>query len=59
MFLDVEKAYGMVPRELVCYSLRRNGVPDAYVNITRVVYAGCKTSVMTSAGNTPEIYMDV
>ena len=37
--------------KLIWYSLRRKGVPEAYINIIRDMYAGCKTSVMTSAGN--------
>ena len=47
--MDLEKVYDIVPRELIWYSLRRKGVPGAYINITRDMYAGCKTSVMTSA----------
>ena len=35
MFVDLEKAYDRVPRELICYSLRRKGVPEAYINIIR------------------------
>ena len=35
------------------------GVPEAYINIIRDMYAGCKTSVMTSAGKTKEIEIEV
>ena len=41
------------------YSLRRKDVPEAYVNIIRVMYAGCKTSFMTSAGRTKQIEIEV
>ena len=54
VFVDLEKAYDRVPRELIWYSLRRKGIPEAYINIFRDMYAGCKTSVMTSAGETKE-----
>ena len=30
VFVDFEKAYGRVPRELMLYSLRRKGVPEAF-----------------------------
>ena len=59
VFVDLEKAYGRMPRELIWYSLRRKGVPEAYINIIRDMYAGCKTSVMTSAGRTKEIQNEV
>ena len=50
VFVDLEKAYDRVPRDLIWYSLRRKGVSEVYINIIRDLYAGCKTSVMTSAG---------
>ena len=59
VFVDLEKAYNRVPRELIWYSLRRKGVPEAYINIIKDMYAGCKTSVMTSAGRTKEIEIEV
>ena len=32
-----EKAYDMVPMELIWYLLRRKGVPEAYINIIREI----------------------
>ena len=48
VFVDLEKGYDRVPRELIWYSLRRKGVPEAYINIIRDMYAGCKTSVIVT-----------
>ena len=59
VFVDLEKAYDRVPRELIWYSLRRKCVPEAFINIIRDMYAGCKTSVMTSAGRTKETEIEV
>ena len=59
VFVDLEKAYDRVPRELIWYSLRRKGVPEAYINIIRDMYARCKTSVMASAGKAEEIQIEV
>ena len=55
VFVDREKACDRVPRELIWYSLRRKGVPEAYINIIRDMYDGCKTSVMTTAEETNDI----
>ena len=48
VFVDLEKAYDRVPMELIWYSLRREGVPEAYINIIRDMYAGCKRSVIVT-----------
>ena len=52
------QSYSMA-RELIWYSLRRKGDPEAYINIILDMYAGCKTSVMTSAGRTKETEIEV
>ena len=58
MFVNVEKAYYRLPRVLMLYSLTRKEVPEAYINIIWDMYDGCKTSVMTSAGNTKAIEIE-
>ena len=59
VFVDLEKAYVRVPRQLIWYSFKRKCVPEAYVNIIWDMYAGCKTSVMPSAGKAKEIEIEV
>ena len=59
VFVDLEKAHDRVPRELIWYSLRRKAVLEAYINIIRDMHAGCKTGVMTSAGKTKGIEIEV
>ena len=46
--------------ELIWYSFRLKCVPVAYIiNIIRDMYAGCKTSAMTSAEKTKGIEIEV
>jgi exonuclease III len=59
VFVDLEKAYDTIPRELIWYCLRRRGVPEAYISIVKEMYEGCSTTVRTTAGNTEEIDIKV
>ena len=59
VFVDLEKAYDRMPRELIWYSLRRKGVPEAYITIIRDRYDGCKTSVITNVEKTKGIEIEV
>ena len=44
---------------MVIVDLEKVYVPEAYINIIRDMYAGCKTTVKTNAGNTIGIEMEV
>ena len=57
IFVDFEKAYDRVPRELIWWSLRKKGVPEAYFKIIQDMYENCLTHVSTREGNTE--YFDV
>jgi hypothetical protein len=59
VFVDLEKAYDTVPRELIWYCLRQRRVPEEYVKIIEDMYKNCKTTVVTSAGETEEIEIKV
>ena len=52
VFVDLEKAYGRVPRELIWWSLRKKRVPEAYIKIIQDMYEDCETQVTTREGNT-------
>ena len=52
VFVDLEKAYDSVPMALIWYSFRRKDVREAYIKTIRDMYAGCKTRVMASCGET-------
>ncbi|EYC10880.1 hypothetical protein Y032_0053g2350 [Ancylostoma ceylanicum] len=52
-FLDLEKAFDRVPRELIWLSLRAHGVPEEYVRWTQLLYKDAKSSVRCAAGTSP------
>ena len=53
VFVDLEKAYDRVPRELIWWSLRKKKkVPEAYIKIIQDMYEDCETQVTTREGNT-------
>ena len=51
-FVDLEKAFDRVPREVVYWSLRKRGVPERLIGIIRSLYEGAKTMVRTRYGKT-------
>ena len=52
IFVDLEKAYDRVPRELIWWSMRQKNVPEAFIKIIQVMYEDCETQVTTREGNT-------
>ena len=46
VFVDLEKAFDRVPREVIRFALRRKGVPEYLVNGGMSLYEGCKTAVL-------------
>ena len=49
-FVDLEKAFDRVPREVLWWALRRAGVDEWMVNIIKAMYSGACTSVKTQGG---------
>src|SRR5215468_1049960 len=50
MFVDMEKAYDRVPRELLWEVLRKKGAAEQYVEVIMDMYRDCKTCVQTASG---------
>ena len=46
VFVDLEKAFDRVSREVIRFALRRKGVPEYLVNGVMSLYNGCKTAVL-------------
>ena len=52
VFVDLEKAVDRIPRELICWCLRKKGLPEEYVKIVQDIYRSRKTQVVTQKGET-------
>ncbi|GKD20537.1 retrovirus-related pol polyprotein LINE-1 [Tanacetum coccineum] len=51
-FLDLEKAYDSVSRELIRKTLSDKGTPTRYIKVIQDMYEGARTCVRTPTGNT-------
>nr|GEU73762.1 retrovirus-related Pol polyprotein LINE-1 [Tanacetum cinerariifolium] len=58
-FLDLEKAYDSVLRELIWKTLRDKGTPVKYIKVIQDMYEGARTCVRTPTGNSKYFPMDV
>ncbi|XP_064076847.1 uncharacterized protein LOC135194807 [Vanessa tameamea] len=59
VFIDVEKAYDTVPREVLWWALKEKGLPGKNVELVRAMYRGSCTYVRSSAGNTDQFSVAV
>ncbi|KAL6554932.1 hypothetical protein OROGR_006190 [Orobanche gracilis] len=59
IFIDLEKAYDKVPREILWWALMRKGISKKYIDIIKDMYEGASTSVRTSVGKTEEFPIQI
>ena len=48
VFIDLEKVYDRVPRDLIWWVLTKKNVPRGYIEIIKDMYEGAVTSVRTT-----------
>ncbi|EYC11993.1 hypothetical protein Y032_0048g1551 [Ancylostoma ceylanicum] len=58
-FLDLEKAFDRVPREVIWYALRRHAVPEELIEWVRILYADPKSQVKVAACTSAEFPISV
>ena len=52
VFIDLEKAYYKIPRNIIWWSLDKHKVPSKYVTLIKDMYNNVVTSVRTNDDNT-------
>ena len=59
VFVDLEKAYDRVPRDLIWWALREKNIPEANITIIQDMYKATKTRVKTRCGLTQYFNIEV
>ena len=59
VFVDLEKAYDRILRDLIWWSLRKRVLEEHYITLIRDMYERSKTKVRTLTGSTKEFQIDV
>ena len=58
-FIDLEKVYNKLPKELIWWALRRKKVSQCYFDIIKDMYEGATTSVRSVGGVSSEYPVSV
>ena len=59
VFIDLEKAYDIVPREELYWCMRNKGVPEKYIRLVKDMYHQCETVVRCAAGTSEPFAVEV
>ena len=52
LFIDLEKVYDMVPRDLIWWGLEKKGATKRYIEMIQGIYSGAITIMRTTVGKT-------
>ena len=52
VFVDLEKAFDRVPREELCYCMRKSAIVEKYLQLVQDMYEESKTVLRCTIGNT-------
>jgi hypothetical protein len=59
IFIDLEKAYDKVPRNVICWALQKHKVSSKYITLIKYMYNNIVTSVRTSDGDTNDFPINI
>jgi hypothetical protein len=59
IFIDLEKAYDKVPRNVMWWALQKNKVSSKYITLIKDMYDNVVTSVRTSDGDTNDFQINI
>ena len=59
VFIDLEKAYDKVPRNVMWWALEKHKVPTKYITLIKDMYKDTTTFVRTCDGNTTDFPINI
>jgi hypothetical protein len=59
VFIDLEKAYDKVPRNIMWWTLQKHKVPTKYITLIKDMYDNVVISVRTSDGDTNDFPINI